>query len=126
MSRWIAVLLAVTVTASPAVGENRTTAEPVVTVIAPNSLGMPSCGAWTAARAYQSDGIAAQYEKWVFGFQSGLNWAQSATRGDVVRDTDADAILGWVDQHCREHPLDPVLRAVVNLDRELARRRTVQ
>lgn len=124
MFRWIPALCAVAFAASPADAKNQQrSTEPVVTIIVPNSAGTPSCGAWIAARANPSNGRAIQYEKWVWGFESGLNWAGRNTRGDVLRGMEGEGVLGWVDQFCREHPLDDLVSAVVNLDRELARRR---
>lgn len=123
MFRWIPALCAAVFSASPIAAENPHASEPVVTVITPNSAGMPSCGTWTAARTTRLDGVAAQYEKWALGFESGLNLARSAERGDVLRDTDPEGVLSWVDQFCRGHPLDTLSVAIVDLDRELARRR---
>lgn len=122
MFRWIPALCAAAFAASAIATENRHASEPVVTVIAPNSAGMPSCGAWTAARTTRLDGVAAQYEKWALGFESGLNLARSAARGDVLRGADTEGVLSWVDQFCREHPLDTLSVAVVDLDRELTLR----
>lgn len=125
MFRVIPALAAFAAALLPATAESQSAAERGITVLAPNSAGMPSCGAWTSARAYgRSNGEAAQYEKWAMGFESGLNWAKSGARGDVLRNTDTEAAFGWVDQFCRERPLETLLWAVVNLDRELARRRS--
>jgi hypothetical protein len=123
MLRVIVAIFVGAFVAAPAIAASQSP-DPNVTVFVPSSAGMPSCGTWTASRTYRrSGGEAAQYEKWVMGFESGLNWAQSAGRGDVLRDTDADAAFGWIDQYCRAHPLESLLWAVVNLDRELANRR---
>ena len=124
MFRWILALSAVASAASPAAAKNQQrSTEPVVTIIVPNSAGTPSCGTWAAARENPSDGGAAQYGKWVWGFESGLNWGGRNARGDVLRGFDGEGVLAWVDQFCREHPLDDLVAAVVALDRELARRR---
>lgn len=118
MFRWIGTLSIATIIVSPVAAET----SQGVAVIVPSSKGVPSCGSWTAAHGHPSDGAAFQYEQWVAGFESGLNWARSDARGDVLRNTDREAILGWVDRYCRKHPLDTLVSAVFRLDRELARR----
>lgn len=93
-------------------------AQPVV-VFGP--ADMPSCGAWTDARAKQR-AEANAYQMWALGFLSGLNWARSPTRGDVGRSTDAQGVLAWIDKYCLGAPLDSLLVAVITLDNELATR----
>ena len=124
MFRSILALCIAVCAASPSAAKGPSSADSPVTVITPNSAGMPSCGAWTTARANPSNGGAAQYEKWVWGFESGLNFARFDARGDVLRNTDTEALSGWVDEYCRGHPLDTLVEAVIKLDKELARRST--
>jgi hypothetical protein len=87
---------------------------------------IPSCGAWTSARAHPGDMVSAQYEMWVHGLLSGLNLAQVETRGDVLIQTDSQGALSWIDQYCRNHPLDAATVAVMALDKELERRLKAQ
>lgn len=79
----------------------------------------PSCGAWTKARNDRSDFVAPQYEMWVLGLVSGMNWRGPPARSEGP---DADALFAWVDQYCTAHPLDLVVTAADKLSRELEAR----
>ena len=80
---------------------------------------IPSCETWTTAR---KAGSAAQLESWALGFVSGFNFYSPDSRGDIAPNTDAKALLSWVDQYCRAKPLDNVLHATTKLVRELKAR----
>jgi hypothetical protein len=41
---------------------------------------------------------------------------------DLLKETDANAIWTWMDNYCREHPLDPLYIAADTLGSELVRR----
>jgi hypothetical protein len=34
---------------------------------------------------------------------------------DFLQKTDGEAILAWVDNHCRSHPLDSLMKATIDL-----------
>lgn len=38
-----------------------------------------------------------------------------------LRDTDAEAVAAWVDNYCREHPLNNIREAAASLVDELAK-----
>ena len=70
--------------------------------------GNSSCGAWTAAR---SGGVvrALGFEQWVLGFISGIGSARADA--NPLNGMDADGIWAWIDNYCREHPIDELLTA---------------
>lgn len=79
----------------------------------------PSCGAWTSARTNKADFVAVQYQMWVLGLVTGLNWNGPPMRSEGP---DAQALFAWVDQYCSAHPLDLVISAAIRLSHELESR----
>jgi hypothetical protein len=75
-------------------------------------LGAVSCGAWTAARR---DRQAGDVEQWILGFLTGMaDLAASVpvqSKMDPLSGVDAEAVWAWVDNFCRAHPLEKVVRA---------------
>ena len=68
--------------------------------------GLNSCGSWIEERNSSSYGLKAQ---WVAGFLSGVNMFANlqVTTNDALKQLgDMSAILVWMDNHCRSHPLD--------------------
>ena len=76
--------------------------------------GAVSCGKWTQQRQNRND---MQIGGWALGFVSGANAME--TNIDFLEAPDADAVLAWVDNYCRSHPLDQVSTALVHLVIEL-------
>jgi hypothetical protein len=54
------------------------------------------------------------YEWWVAGLVTGTN----LTKGRTVS-TDIAGITAWLKRYCDEHPLEPFMKAVIELDKEL-------
>lgn len=48
-------------------------------------------------------------EQWLLGFLSGVGFGNSSY--DPLRGIDAEAVWAWVDNYCRNHPLDTVTHA---------------
>lgn len=84
------------------------------------SIGAPSCGEWYKTNEEKENGdFPYEWEKiiqdyklmslhsWLTGYLSGVN---SSTPGtvDFLQHTDADSLYLYVDNYCREHPLDSV------------------
>jgi hypothetical protein len=93
--------------------------------------GLLSCGSWTQARQIRGTKISL-VEQWVFGFISSANTyapraymkpAEVALLPDYLDGLDADALLSWIDNFCREHPLEDVGTAAMFLLVELERRK---
>jgi hypothetical protein len=72
--------------------------------------GAESCGSWTV---YRRDRRASGEEQWILGFLSGIG-AAPPSAGPVVNPlngVDAQAVLIWMDNYCRDHPLDLIMTA---------------
>jgi hypothetical protein len=52
------------------------------------------------------------YEQWILGFLSGIGSTGSSYGLNPLNGiTDANAVWGWMDNYCREHPLDNIAAA---------------
>jgi hypothetical protein len=81
----------------------------------------PSCGDYTTERAFPTRGQ--QFQFWALGFLSGVNMAGNADT-EFLAGFSGEALLAWLDNYCREHPLDQFPVAVTALYRELVTRRS--
>jgi hypothetical protein len=63
-----------------------------------------SCGTWSKERGAHSR-AAVEYGDWLLGYLSGF-----ASSGiypvDVLKASDPEGAVAWVDGYCRSHPLD--------------------
>lgn len=82
-----------------------------------------SCGAWTSARS-RGGADSQSWESWAMGFLSGYNRFSIQSNGDVAFGAGIDGMKAWIDNYCRANPLDPVVKALTALIRELESRRT--
>ena len=73
--------------------------------------GTRSCGTWTEERTGNRSSLR---EAWVFGFVSGHNAYSSANR-NLGETLDDSALLGWIDNYCKDHPLDTIATAAQEL-----------
>jgi hypothetical protein len=79
--------------------------------------GTASCGTWLAEHGTPMQ----QMQHYVLG-SSVLGWVTAAGYyGAHLRHTDADAISAWVDNYCREHPLNKIQEAAAILVDELSK-----
>ncbi|TAM51220.1 MAG: hypothetical protein EPN57_18375 [Paraburkholderia sp.] len=69
-----------------------------------------TCGTWTAERKTSTQWFSAA--NWVLGFMSG---AASALDRDLLDGLDSNAVLGWMDNYCRAHPLDQIADGATSL-----------
>jgi hypothetical protein len=88
------------------------------TIITPATNG-PSCGRWTNTPKGSPEREV--FRKWVFGFLSGVNWANEDSKADFLRGTDAEGLIAWVDNYCRRNPLHDIVRTMQELVMELER-----
>lgn len=83
--------------------------------------GTISCGEWQQHRSSGYKANSYQAQAWVDGFLSGIN-----TAGDgpdfLAPKPDAVAFYAWIDNYCREKPLDALIQAAFALKKELASR----
>lgn len=79
--------------------------------------GVPSCGVWIAEhpQGRNSD----QLDQWVLGYLSGENQHLDV---DILKNTDAQAIIAWVSRYCAQNPLDNIHDASLSLVVALAKR----
>ncbi|MFP3556948.1 hypothetical protein [Paraburkholderia sp. SIMBA_054] len=77
-------------------------------------MGVRSCGQWTARNASALDRAAA--EAWLLGYLGGL---ATGSRVDVLRDTDYDSLMAWMDNYCKAHPIERVTSGAAQLYLEL-------
>jgi hypothetical protein len=72
--------------------------------------GAMSCGNWTSDRR---DRQAIAEEQWILGFLSGIGAAPQSPGLPVnpLHGVDAQAVLAWIDNYCRGHPLDLIMTA---------------
>ena len=75
-------------------------------------VGAQSCGKWTAEK---SELVRGFMNSWVLGYVTALGGVAGA------RDTDSQAITAWVDNYCREHPLNRLDEAAATLVGELSK-----
>ena len=81
-------------------------------------LGAVSCGTWTKLSTTDPAGQA-----WVEGYVTAWSLAGAVVPGGKpLETTDSNAIRGFVDAYCKEHPLDPVRTAAYQLVLELIKR----
>jgi len=79
-------------------------------------FGKVPCGTWTDERSKNTN-VAWAMQNWALGFLSGSNWTSDI---DLLEGHDAKALYGWLDNYCRDHPLDSFPLAVTKLAVELA------
>jgi hypothetical protein len=78
-----------------------------------------SCGKWLEERQKRGVGDV-QLQGWVLGYLSGANVNQQGT--DFLVAVDAAAISAWLDNYCRQHPLEMLWEASDSLILDLAKR----
>jgi hypothetical protein len=75
--------------------------------------GRGSCGTWTVDRRTQQ---AMPEEQWVLGFiagQADLSQGLSpSARLDPLKRVDAEGVFAWMDNYCRDHPLNKIIDAI--------------
>jgi hypothetical protein len=82
-----------------------------------------SCGSWTHERKNDSS-MSYVYASWIVGYVSGLN-ATGVTvlkSPDLLKGIDGNAVIGWMDNYCRSHPLENLGDATVTLLAELSKK----
>jgi hypothetical protein len=81
--------------------------------------GTLSCGSWSAHRREYRLGdpatLGAQVHSvedgaWVLGFLSGIGFVGDNT-DDPLDGVDADGVWAWIDNYCRDHPIQHIAKA---------------
>ena len=71
--------------------------------------GGASCGEWTADRRFPDSSRSQADEQWVLGFLSAVGYVDPDR--DPLHGMDADGVWAWVDNYCRDHPIDMIISA---------------
>lgn len=85
--------------------------------------GQKSCGSWVAdTDARPSSNMRANDRVWVLGFVSGVGYRQTwdPPKLGELKATDSNALTVWMDNYCRAHPLDSIVKGASALVTELA------
>ena len=83
--------------------------------------GNTSCGTWTRDRtgAGVYDRASANFHLvWVLGFLTGMNYHLTTNGqrvGNITHGTDVEGLFSWIDNYCRQHPLDTISNAAEGL-----------
>ena len=82
---------------------------------------MVSCGQWQQTRTNGDKGTEFQLQAWIDGYLSGYNVA--TTGADFLASKPASvALYIWIDNYCRDKPLDVLVQAAGALKNELLSR----
>ena len=107
--RRIAIFFIVLCVAGPAQGQFRARDAEGKRVIGAGTGA--SCGKWLEDRQQPPPSTAWHGKaNWALGFLSGAAVYQEGI--DPLKGLDAAAIYAWLDQHCRENPLTPLVLAL--------------
>jgi len=83
--------------------------------------GATTCGAWLRDRQHNDH---FSQLNWVLGYISSYNMFvyNGKDPNGIFGSVDPEAIQAWLDNYCREYPLDPVARGATTLVNELKSR----
>lgn len=83
--------------------------------------GMTSCGQWQEYRTRENKAMSYHIQAWIAGYLSGYNVA--ADDPDfLIGKPDPVAMYTWIDNYCRDKPLDFIVQAANMLRKELLAR----
>ena len=75
--------------------------------------GNQSCGSWTEAKEETNLELIV-FTSWLSGYLSAVSvWVE--TGSGRVNETDIRGAVAWMDNYCRDNPLDSVAGAALNL-----------
>jgi hypothetical protein len=85
--------------------------------------GLKSCGTWTKERSEAGPG---KYNSaaWVQGYITAFNYWNAGPKdtNHITEGIDLHGILAWIDNYCRDNPLEDVAGATANLLTDLRKR----
>lgn len=81
-------------------------------------IGTPDCGGWITSRAEPNQkAVAIRNGSWLRGFISGLSVGRNI---DYIKNhPSGDSLDLWMDNYCKNHPLDNLNEGVAALAEEL-------
>lgn len=86
-------------------------------------IGSASCGDWVQNRTGGGDAkllLSTAQKFWLLGYLSGV---ANGSGVDFMRTSDAASFELWMDNYCRDNPLDNVADGAVKLARELIKKK---
>lgn len=81
-------------------------------------VGESTCVEWSAHLTDPT--VRGAQTQWVLGYLSAEGFEY---RGDMLRRADVDDVTAWLDNYCKEKPLDTIYKATVRLGAELGEHR---
>ncbi len=73
-----------------------------------------SCAAFLKTRTDPAFNLA--YNGWLTGFVTSYNvYTKVYNRGTIATFPDSQAIIGWVEKFCADHPISPLLEAAIKV-----------
>ena len=88
-------------------------------------MGSSTCDNWTRQRnerTFEGVTFSERSAHWVVGYLRGAFDNMLAGKHDPLTDVDMAAIRGWLDNYCRQHPLNSIYLAASELSGELIKR----
>jgi hypothetical protein len=73
-------------------------------------LGNQNCEAWTA-NPVSSGGLGVLYQQWLFGFLSGVSFAD--LNHDPLKDMDVAAVTTWLGNYCQDNATARLVDAAI-------------
>jgi hypothetical protein len=73
-------------------------------------LGNQRCGTW-AANNPAMDGLGLLYQQWIFGFLSGIRYADPDH--DPLKGMDGQAVTKWIDEFCQNNSAASLAEAMI-------------
>lgn len=78
-----------------------------------------SCGAWINNNSHKGNMIMAQYDSWIRGFFSGINFETTKQQIKLNQLPDRESINLYIVNYCNKNPLNSWVGAVFDLKRDL-------
>ena len=85
--------------------------------------GQLSCGAYIEARNAPKHAVGSYddtFTQWFLGFVTAYNW-ENVGNPDWLQDTDVDGAILWLENYCKQHPLESFFYAIAALEQELTK-----
>jgi hypothetical protein len=86
--------------------------------------GNDTCGAYLKAHQPSRSTVGFSEDNWIMGYVAAFETSElnGSHHLAIAMDQDPDALVAWITNYCREHPLDPIYEASDSLVAELIAR----
>jgi hypothetical protein len=116
MKRWRLLRVGLLAFATLAITRDSSTAEENRPFL--GGAGATRCEKWLETRKDKASVLELALEAWVMGFVSGASSVIDAPAGFLTGTTEDD-VLNRLDNHCRAHPSDPLISAMLLITADL-------